>query len=194
VCKALVISIAVHLTVASALRDGSPARRALPDRPIEARLVESVPYALQPSTPATALEHAYTPLPATTPPTIATVAPKHAFSEVAPAAPAANTPDSRYYSARELDIYPAPVVALVVPYPPKAAAEGVAGHALLTLTLDATGKVTDVTIMESAPAGYFEEDAVQTMRSTRFTPAYKGGRAVKSRIVVALSYGSDESR
>jgi TonB family protein len=168
-------------------------RRLASERQIEARLVESAPQAPEPSTPALEREHAHTPSRAAASPSIARLAPVPS-AERLPAAPTANTADTRYYSARELDIYPAPSAGLVLQYPPKAAAEGITGHALLTITLAANGIVTDVKLVESAPAGYFEESAVQTMRSTQFTPAYKGGRAVKSRITVALSYGSGESR
>ena len=68
------------------------------------------------------------------------------------------------------------------------------GYALLAIMLDATGAVTQVQLLEAEPGGHFDDEAVKSIASTRFTPALKNGRAVKTRIVVRIDYGAGLDR
>jgi outer membrane biosynthesis protein TonB len=47
-------------------------------------------------------------------------------------------------------------------------------------------------LVEAEPAGYFEEEVRRAFASARFTPAFKGGRAVRSRVLVHVNYGADD--
>ena len=65
--------------------------------------------------------------------------------------------------------------------------------ALLRVTIDGSGVVEEVAIVESDPSGHFEDDAKRAFMSARFTPAVRNGRAVKSRVLVHIVYGMGES-
>ena len=123
------------------------------------------------------------------------VEPRPKTREVARAAareaPATGVYDATYYATRELDVYPAPTQPLVVPYPERARLLGVTGHAQALLQLDAMGKVESVAVVEAQPPGYFESDVRQLFVDARFTPARKQGRAVKSRVLVHVSFGQE---
>lgn len=98
--------------------------------------------------------------------------------------------DPTYYAVRQLDVYPALATPVELTYPAAAAASNVKGRVLLLLLIDASGTVDDASVVEAEPAGYFEHDARRILQSARFKPALKDGRAVKSRILVNVDYGS----
>jgi protein TonB len=190
VCAALAASVAIHLIAALAIRGGAGTDerpRAL-HRYIEARLVEARPATTQPGPELQQTAPAL--------PRLAGVLSRGVAPELAREAPAseiatAHTPDNHYYSARELDVYPAPAASLQLRYPLKAAAARVTGHVLLSIAVEATGTVTDVKVLDSEPSGYFDEGAVQTMLATQFTPALKNGRPVRSRVAVQIVYSPE---
>lgn len=117
----------------------------------------------------------------------------------APSAPARSAgnesildiPAATYYGARQLDVFPTLAGAFELRYPARAAAGDVKGRVALLVLIDARGTVDEVSVVEAQPAGYFEEDALRVFRSAQFKPAMKGGRAVKSRIVIEVNYGSE---
>jgi TonB family protein len=66
-------------------------------------------------------------------------------------------------------------------YPAAAKAAGVQAQVDLEMTIDATGKVTDVRVV--APVGNgFDESAVEAARKFAFEPARRGDRAIPARI------------
>ena len=66
-------------------------------------------------------------------------------------------------------------------YPAAAKAAGVQAQVDLEMTIDATGKVTDVRVV--APVGNgFDEAAVEAARKFAFEPARRGDRAIPARI------------
>jgi vitamin B12 transporter len=93
--------------------------------------------------------------------------------DVAPAetaAPAANQP-----------VPPKLVTFVEASYPTAAQAAGLAAHVDLDMTIDATGRVTDVRAV--APAGNgFDEAAVEAARKFVFEPARRGSQAIPARI------------
>jgi protein TonB len=100
-------------------------------------------------------------------------------------------PDATYYGVRQLDVFPTLASAFELRYPARAAAGEVKGRVALLVLIDAQGVVDEVSVVDAQPAGYFEEDALRTFRSAQFKPALKGGRAVKSRIVIEVNYGTE---
>jgi len=70
-------------------------------------------------------------------------------------------------------------------YPRRALARGVTGRTRLRLTVDAIGRVTDVQVVASQPAGVFEHAAGRVGRVLHFRPAVRAGRNVPA--VVSLS-------
>jgi hypothetical protein len=96
----------------------------------------------------------------------------------------ASGPDHRVYQARELDRYPVPLAPLNLQ-----AAAGLSGSVRLWLSIDFTGNVVDVTVVDADPSGALESMARESLLATRFMPALKNERPVKSRILLELRYG-----
>jgi protein TonB len=96
-------------------------------------------------------------------------------------------PDLTYYAARQLDVYPALVSPLELHDRDAAPAAGPGARALLLVLIDDTGIVKDVSVVEAANAAFFEYEAKRAFADARFTPAYRDGRAVRSRVLVEVS-------
>jgi outer membrane biosynthesis protein TonB len=93
-------------------------------------------------------------------------------------------PDPTYYPARELDAYPQPARPLALDRPAGA------GSIRLLLLIDEHGVVNDVSLVEADAAGHLEETLRAALAATRFLPAQKDGRAVRSRIVLSVSFAT----
>ena len=99
---------------------------------------------------------------------------------------AAHGSESRFYLARELDRYPVPLMPVV----PGRQRDGIAGSVRLWVSIDHVGRVVDVAVADGDPAGIHEQSARDLMLATRFDPARKDGRSVKSRLLLMLEFGS----
>jgi protein TonB len=192
---AIAVSALVHawltaLSPGSAGVNRSPSVSSQP--PITARLVT-----VEPELPVVEPALERTPVRRPTPP-------PRERKKAAPAAPSSparsagnesvlDIPDSTYYGARQLDVFPTLAGAFELRYPARAATGDVKGRVALLVLIDARGTVDEVSVVEAQPAGYFEEDALRVFRAAQFKPAMKGGRAVKSRIVIELNYGSEST-
>jgi len=74
-----------------------------------------------------------------------------------------------------VDVQPRPILQSPMRYPPRAKATGVTGYVLLSVLIGPTGQVEKVKILESQPAGVFDEVAVAGVQTWKFEPAsYKG--------------------
>jgi protein TonB len=102
------------------------------------------------------------------------------------------TPDPVYYPARQLDVYPALLESSGLVFPERAAREGVVGNVTVLLLIDHNGIVNEISVVEAEPAGYFEDAARSAFDAMRFIPARKNGRAVRSRILISVSFGSEQ--
>jgi len=71
-------------------------------------------------------------------------------------------------------------------YPRRARMRGTTGVTRLRLTVDADGRVRDVEVLESSPAGVFEQAARRVGRSLSFRPALRDGRPVPARVTLRL--------
>lgn len=159
-------------------------------KPLQARL-EWVPEALSP--PETEIPRLIKPLiePITTPVTTVpppVILPRRlpvtvpvAALEPSPAGVAASGPDLRFYLARELDQYPSPLSALSLDD-----GRGTAGGVRLWVSIDQAGRVVDVAVIDADPPGEFERLARERVLATRFVPARRDGRPVKSRILLVM--------
>lgn len=120
------------------------------------------------------------------------VQPPPAPAEPAPAIlPALEIPlfdDPTWYPAKQVDVHPSPLQPVLPDYPPNAGEKGVAGTITLLLLIDEQGIVKEVSVVEAKPEGYFEESAMGAFRAARFAPAQKNGRAVKSRVLIRVTY------
>jgi hypothetical protein len=92
--------------------------------------------------------------------------------------------DPSYYTARDLDRYPAPLVPFRIN---RAGGDGL-GEIRLEILIDEHGIVQEMTIAGPAAPARAEEELRAALAATRFLPAQKDGRAVKSRIVLSVGY------
>ena len=93
----------------------------------------------------------------------------------------------RFYLARELDQYPSPLTALV----PGAGTHGSAtGSVRLWVSIDQAGQVVDAAVIDADPPGVREQSARELVLATRFLPAHRDGRPVKSRVLLVLRHGT----
>lgn len=113
-------------------------------------------------------------------------APDVAVREMPRAASAATDPV--YYSARELDIYPVPLVPIQFEYPAHLVQAHIAGEVRVRLQVDEAGTVDQAAVIDAQPPGYFEEYARAAFASVHFSPGRREGRAVKSQVTVQVSF------
>lgn len=78
-----------------------------------------------------------------------------------------------------VDQPPRPTHQTPLPYPSSARKQGVEGYVVLSLLISAAGEIEKVQVLESSPAGLFEDSAVQGVRNWRFEPAQYQGRNVR---------------
>lgn len=105
-----------------------------------------------------------------------------------PDGPAPELPDPVHYPAKELDVYPRLLGPLAIDYPQTAEAQG--GRVMLLLLVDESGRVTGVSVVDAQPEGVYEDAVARAYSGAAFSPARKGGRAVRSRILVAVEIAS----
>jgi protein TonB len=94
--------------------------------------------------------------------------------------------DPAWYEAKDLDLYPRPLVPVQPAYP--ASAPAMLGEVTLLLQIDEFGAVQQLSVVTADPAGYFEEPALLAFETARFEPAQREGRPVRSRIVVKVRF------
>ncbi len=120
------------------------------------------------------------------------VAPASPIAEpAAPLLPALDIPlieDPTWYPAKQVDVHPSALAPIKPAYPDQAAAQGVEGSVVLLLLVDQAGAVKEASVAEANPEGVFEESALAAFRDARFAPAQKNGRAVKSRVLIRVTY------
>jgi len=78
-----------------------------------------------------------------------------------------------------VDVQPRPIVQTPMRYPPRAKATGVTGYVLLSVLIGPTGQVEKVKILESEPAGVFDDVAVGGVQGWKFEPASYRGENVR---------------
>jgi len=93
-------------------------------------------------------------------------------------------PDPDYYTARDLDRYPRPLAPSQIN---RTAGDG-AGEVRLEILIDERGIVQEMTFAGPAAPARVEEALRAALATTRFLPAQKDGRAVRSRIVLSVAF------
>jgi protein TonB len=96
--------------------------------------------------------------------------------------------DPTYYPARQLDVYPQPVVMTQPKCPDAAVAQRINGRVQLLVLIDEFGVVNDASVADAQPPGIFDTAAVQAFLVARFVPAQKQGNHVKSRVVLRVNF------
>ena len=95
-------------------------------------------------------------------------------------------PAPDYVIGARLDPGPTPLDDIEPAFPPEAGAQE--GVVLLRILISETGKVDDVAVIRSAPAGLFESAALVAFQSARFSPGKVLGVPVKSQINVQVDF------
>jgi len=200
---ALTLSVLLHLAVIYGIRVVPPRSSGTPSVVIQARLVKPkvVPQIQAQVVPQDAVQSVSveqktepTPAPANkapepeqpAPPATGGVDTAQSASPITLEAPLQEDPT--YYPGKQVDVHPRALQPIRPAYPDNAFKEGAQGIVILLLMIDELGVIRDVSVAEATPQGYFEESAMQAFRGKRFTPAIKGGRAVKSRVLIRVQY------
>jgi protein TonB len=95
-----------------------------------------------------------------------------------------HSPDTTYYTIRQLDIYPVPTEPLRLGSVTHGAPRD--ARAVVELHISESGRVDAAKVMEAYPRGDFESELAATFLAIRFTPAVRDGRAVRSRVLVRV--------
>ena len=190
---ALALSILLHAAVASMVTGG----HAGSVRPVEfvpalsVRLVEPAPAEVTPSAwvgeaRTAAIQPLAPPANAKSRSTHAPISAAPAIESVSGSGAAVEGPDLTYYPAKQLDVYPSLASAIEL----RSLTDGVTGsiaRAQFLLLIDETGVVKEASVVEGEPAMRFEAARLAFL-AARFTPAYRNGRAVRSRVLIEVNY------
>jgi len=97
-------------------------------------------------------------------------------------------PDHNWYTGRDLDVLPRPLAPIEPVFPLHAQLRGVSGKVTLALSIDASGRVVDVSVVRADPPGFFEDSALAAFRAAPFAPGIRGGRPVQSRVQTVVVF------
>lgn len=85
-----------------------------------------------------------------------------------------------------------PVVRMEPKYPMEAARNGLEGWVELSFSIDTTGQVTDVKVIQSEPRRVFDQAAMQALKRWKYRPKVIDGQAiVQSGLAVRLDFNLD---
>ncbi len=96
--------------------------------------------------------------------------------------------DPTYYPASQVDVHPLALQKIEPAYPDRAADMGVEGEVTLLLLVDEYGVVREASVADAKPEGWFEDSTLAAFKNARFRPAERKGRAVKSRVLIRVTY------
>ncbi len=82
------------------------------------------------------------------------------------------------------------------PYPPEARAAGLEGFVVVRYDVDESGRVINLSVVESAPQGIFDQAALKAVSAWRYNPPLADGQArtvrgVNSRVEFKLGNGDE---
>ena len=96
-----------------------------------------------------------------------------------------------WFTAEELDARAEPLTPPKLVYPLELSRTRTPGRVRLALFVDELGVVRKVHIVTSTPERLFDSAAVQAWQDIRFSPATKGGNAVKSKKILDVDFIPD---
>jgi protein TonB len=97
----------------------------------------------------------------------------------APAPPPAAT-RSQSGAAAVVDVVPAKIIKRIAPIAPPGVPRKTAGQVVVKYTISDNGRVTDIEVVESTPAGVFDDAAESAVRKWVYEPRRENGVAVES--------------
>src|SRR5690349_4849581 len=105
-------------------------------------------------------------------------APTSAGSAVAPSPSAA--PTAAPQPPAPLDVVPAKIIKRVMPVAPSGVSRKTTGYVVLSYNIQTNGKVSDIQVVESEPAGVFDDSARDAVRRWTYEPRKENGVPVAS--------------
>ena len=88
----------------------------------------------------------------------------------------------------DLDELPKPLTPLKPIYPTRASRRKIEGHVQVEFILTADGTVRDIKVLDSEPAGIFDNAAMRAIENWRLAPGQKDGKAVSTRIIQTVDF------
>lgn len=86
------------------------------------------------------------------------------------------------------------VVRIDPKYPPEAARDGIEGWVKLSFSVDQSGAVTDVVVLDAQPKRIFDREAIKALKSWKYQPQIQQGKAVMQRnMQVQLDFSLDKA-
>ena len=96
--------------------------------------------------------------------------------------------DTTYYDALALDVQPQAVSTIELADPDAGSPSPHVGHVRLQLKLEADGRVSEATLLESSLPPVYEALALDAFGKAIFTPGRRNGQAVRARIVIEVNF------
>lgn len=103
-------------------------------------------------------------------------------------APPEPEPIMDFFDQGEVDQLPMTVFRMKPLYPFRAKRLGIEGNVKVKFLVDAAGRVSRVTILESNPPGIFDESVLKALPSWKFTPGELGGKAVNTWVSTVIQF------
>lgn len=72
-----------------------------------------------------------------------------------------------------------PLVRVEPRFPTDAARQGISGWVVLSFSIDETGAVTDITVLNAEPRNMFDREAIRALRRWKYQPQIVDGKAIK---------------
>lgn len=91
-------------------------------------------------------------------------------------------------TAETVDELPVPVQQVAPQPPARARQKGISGVVVVSLLVGIDGRVQDIDVLESRPAGFFDDAAISAVRQWRYQPARYQGEPVPLRIDVPIRF------
>lgn len=85
------------------------------------------------------------------------------------------TPPSQGFGTKQAT----PLVRVEPRFPTEAARQGISGWVMLSFSIDETGAVTDITVLNAEPRNMFDREAIRALRRWKYQPQVVDGKAIK---------------
>jgi len=92
------------------------------------------------------------------------------------------------YDASDVDKLPKIVRSTPIKYPSQAKKDGITGMVMIRCLIGTDGKVSKMEVVESKPAGVFDESALSTIKYWQFRPGIRKGEMVATWVKVPIKF------
>lgn len=92
------------------------------------------------------------------------------------------------YDASDVDTPPKVVRQMPVSYPVQAKRNGITGRVTVRCLIGVNGKAAKLEVIESEPAGVFDDSALSTLKYWQFRPGIKEGKLVATWVKIPLNF------